>query len=339
LSVEGAEGLIEVFFDGGSVVSAMFAGPHPEAALGDLLVRSGMITPDMLGKAERARQSASESFDRLLVRHAHIPLQSVEEVRDLVTQEAIVALLRWSHGSFDFVAQPVTHGRRPHQLLPAEQILMDGLRLVDEWRSFAPEVTREDTVFERCGDFEQYVEANPSESKDWLSAAERLFMLIDGRLSVRRVIELARLGTFEGCRLLDALVTCGLIDSVVASRSGRGRLRIADELTGSTANPALAVLPFAALLGLLWWASAAPTTPLPDGVLSTSGSPIGAVAAHYDTLRMRRLSDICVLGHQEPLAHPRDLGGEARAVLAPEGHAPYYLVRENGDLIVLVPEH
>ena len=147
-------------------------------------------------------------------------------------------------------------------------------------------------------------------------------MLIDGRLSARRVIDLARLGTFEGCRLLDALLTCGLIDSIVASRSGRGRPRIADELIRSTANPALAVLPFAALLGLLWWAGAAPTTPSPEGVLSNLGNPISAAAAHYDTLRMRRLSDIYVLGHQEPPAHPRDLGGEVRGVLATEGTLP-----------------
>ena len=95
----------------------------------------------------------------------------------------------------------------------------------------------------------------------------------------------------------------------------------------------------AALLGLLWWASAAPTTSSPEGVLSILGNPISAAAAHYDTLRMRRLSDIYVLSHQEPPAHPRDLGGEVRGVLATEGHAPYYLVRENGDLIVLAPEH
>ena len=69
-----------------------------------------------------------------------------------MTRDAIFDVLRWQSGTFDFHAQPIEHDRDPAELLGAEQILMDGLRMVDEWQSFAQLVPSEETVFERAAD-------------------------------------------------------------------------------------------------------------------------------------------------------------------------------------------
>lgn len=340
LRAEGPDGRIDVMFDGGHVVSANYAGLHPGAALGDMLVRLGMMTPERLTEVERARASTtSESFERLVSRLAEIPLDTVEEVKDVITQEALFDLLRWSYGSFEFSAHPVTHAKRQQDLLPAEQILMDGLRMVDEWQSFPPEVRDERAVFARSGPFDNYREAFTSETLDWISAAERLYMLVDGRSTVRRVVDLSRLGTFEGCRILSGLLTCGAIEPGVESRSGL-------VMTGLDVvhSGAFRWLGFASLALLLGAACliAAPNEPVaPDGVIALRNEPLTTLAARFETLRARRLADAAAV------AYPgKQLQAEDLQALAPEGSplwgsggAPYYHRGENGISVVLAPEH
>ena len=83
----------------------------------------------------------------------------MEAIEDLLTNETIFEVLRWNEGSFHFSAQAVKHDKPPEKLLGAEQILMDGLRMVDEWQNLGRIVPSMDTVFEHRRSFEEYGEA------------------------------------------------------------------------------------------------------------------------------------------------------------------------------------
>ncbi len=341
LRAEGPDGRIDVMFDGGHVVSATYAGLHPGAALGDMLVRLGMMTPERLTDVERARASStSESFERLLSRMAEIPMDAIEEVKDVVTQEALFDLLRWSYGSFEFSAHPVTHTKRQQDLLPAEQILMDGLRMVDEWQSFPPEVRDEQTVFAKAESFDAYRAAFPSESIDWVTAAERLYLLIDGRLPVRRVVDLSRLGTFEGCRILAGLVTCGAVEPQDESRGGLA-LRGLDAVH-SGAFRWLGVGAMALLLVMAFWVTSPRLPDPPDGVIPLRTHLMTSLAARFDTLRARRLADAAALLEPGRSLHASDISRLAPADREPlwgAPGAPYYHSGDDGVIVVLAPEH
>ena len=132
-------------------------------------------------------------------------------------------MLRWTDGSFRFGAQDVEHPRRFGELLGAEQILMDGLRMMDEWQSFSELVPSEDLVFRRSGGFEAYASRLDAASGPQRSEAERVFALVDGRLAVRRIIDLSRLGTFDATRILAGLRAAGAIEPVEAAGAPRPR--------------------------------------------------------------------------------------------------------------------
>ena len=99
---------------------------------------------------------------------------------------------------------------------------MDGLRMVDEWRTFDPDATREDAVFRQAGSFDAYREAVRGESRGQLADAERLYQLLDGRTPARRAVDRSRVGSFEGARLLTALRRVGA-SSPSRRRSCRSR--------------------------------------------------------------------------------------------------------------------
>ena len=214
LEVEGSDERIRVAFDRGAVVWAETTGPYEQAAVGDRLVRSGLLTAERLAYFESGLTGTDTSLGDMLVREGAISSDALRGVITLVTRDTIFGLLRWRSGSFHFTSKPVPHNREAADLLPAEQILMDGLRMVDEWQTLDPSATRDETVYRRTGSFDLYRAAHRDERPERLAVAERLFLLIDGRLPNRRIVDLSRLGAFEAASILSSLLRLGALELV-----------------------------------------------------------------------------------------------------------------------------
>jgi len=288
LVVEGTERL-HVAFDGGAVVWAEPAGPYEQAALGERLVRASLLQPERLALLEADLNGGERRLSDVLAESGEISAEAVQGVADLVTSDTIFELLRWRTGSFRFTSQPVVHSRARSELLPAEQILMDGLRTVDEWGSLDAAATRGQSVFRKVGSFDRFLEAHPGERPERLAVAERLFLLIDGRLTTRRVIDLSRLGLFEAARLLSRLRSLGVIEPLDDEQLARTRRPMPVALQGRglpSLGTLLGVLPFAALALVAFLASR--PTPPPAGRV---GPDVASDAdAAYETLRARQLA-------------------------------------------------
>jgi hypothetical protein len=213
LEVRGQKGDVTLRFDAGSVVSAAPVGTRADEALLEMIVRCGLVPHDRLAALE-APHEASLPIAQHLVEEGLLGAESLREVEDLLTRETIFELLRWVDGSFRFVAQPVLHDRPAESLLGAEQVLMDGLRMVDEWHAFSNEAPAETVVFRRRGSIEEYRHSPAGRAMASPIEAERVFLLVDGRASVRRVIDLSRLGSFGAMRLLVQLARAGWIEPV-----------------------------------------------------------------------------------------------------------------------------
>lgn len=331
---------IRIAFEEGAVVSAEKVGPYERAALGDMLVRAGLLTPDRLLEIERIHQTRGGDFEKVLVRHGGLAERDVHQIDDLVTQDTIFTLLRWTKGSFHFTSQRVSPRREGAPRLPAEQILMDGLRMVDEWRAMDPLATRPGTVFQRTGRFEAFREAHAGASPEALAVAERVFYLVDGRLTARRVIDLSRLGDFEGARTLSRLHRAGVIEPVgeeALARSRRRRRSVDLETGRSLVGPALALLPFLLLLGVAATILRSPGMPPPVlGALQVE--PARRAALAFERIRLRHAVEAHRLTHGEwprdlaQLEHPPDF-----RPMAGDRVAPYYYAQRGSSFVMLGP--
>jgi hypothetical protein len=94
--------------------------------------------------------------------------------------------------------------------------------MIDEWQSFAGLVPSEELVFRQQLAFDQYREMATGEAGRQLETIERIFELVDGSRSVRRIIDLSRLGSFDSVRALALLHSARAIETVepVASEPG-----------------------------------------------------------------------------------------------------------------------
>jgi hypothetical protein len=340
LQVRGSQGEVELRFEDGCVVSAAPVGAFEDEALGDLAVRCGALPREAYASAARARAAAGDGLRAHLVA-ANLSLSSLHEVEDLLTRETLFALLRWQDGSFRFAAQPIPHDRPPESLIAAEQFLMDGLRMLDEWRTFHAELPAETQVFRRRGGIEEYRRSPAGRASSWPVETEQLLLLIDGRSSVRRVIDLSRLGTFLGMRIFVDLARDGWIEAlleldgdathVFGRRSGLQRRR-----------GAVAVLPFVAL-GLLLLLALARTPPSAPGAatLPIPRSAIADARAGAEMLRVRHLALAASLAQGRAIDSLAELpawpNGTASALTA-EASADYYLAHRDGGTLILAPE-
>jgi hypothetical protein len=323
----------QLVFDRGLVVSAAVTRGRGDDLdpLAERLVRCGQLTRERADEAAAVARTSAQTVARTLVARGWLDAEAVRRAADLVTSDAIFDVLRWHNGTFDFHARSVDHDRDPAQLLAAEQILMDGLRMVDEWQSVEKLVPSEETVFERT-----------SESESRTGDAARVLALIDGRLSVRRVIDLAQLGTFDGMRVFAELRQSGAIHVVepAVAQVLVQRARSVGSAWLAVGRFAFALVPLAALTIVVWW-TAEPAPREPAGDHRIERETLVALRDEYAVRAARHAIEAYRLSRGR---WPERLADLAEAGLLPadtlatlEGRAYYSLSRDQGP-IFLAPE-
>lgn len=343
LEFRGERGCVQLRFDRGAVVSAAPAGSYAEEALAEMLVRCGRLQREQVDRLAPECAASALTVPRMAVERGWLAAEDLDRIEDLLTRETFFEVLRWERGDFDFHAQAVEHARRFESLLGAEQILMDGLRMVDEWHSFSELVPSQEDVFQKRAGFDEYRRRTQLDSSQF-AAAERVFQLVDGRIPVRRIIDLSLLGTFDAVRLLADLRRHGVIEPLGPEAverlrglaSARARLGAAHLASGLAALAALALLAAVAAWTLATGPAAdtGPGLPLPGGALAALQSAYEARAVR-NALESRRFVDD---------RWPADLSElETRGLLAPgslaaRGGAPYYYARREAGVLVLAPE-
>ena len=344
LEVVGEDTSIFLAFDGGRVVRGGESSSRSDREpLASQLVRQGYLTRDQLENLERESERSARPISDLLLAAGLIEPDTLADVRHQLTLETVFAVMRRKGGDFYFTAEAIHHDTQPERLLGAEQILMDGLRMLDEWQTFAAVVPNEDLVFRRVGNLESARALTKGDSGARLGHTERVLQLIDGRLSVRRIIDLSRVGTFEATRALAELRQAGIIDITepVQKRPGRANISQSRVPLARHLRAALATtLPFVALgvIGLTALdraedAAARPGTPIPEPLFHQLGS-------RHETRLLRNLLEA---SYFETGRYPSalselatDLEAVGHSLTSAELDEYYYVVRED-EVVLLAP--
>jgi len=226
---------IEIHFKQGMIVRALDQAKEEKAELGQMMVRAGLIQEQELEDALNLQKQTLKPVGDTLVSMAAIQQEDLDEMLTLQHTELIFKLFRWQRGSYEFISK--TEDEMPSHLtrpLGAEFLLMEGMRILDEWPSVWKKVRSFDAVFkvtdaqkpiisgagedeiEGLDDmFEEEGSGSSSQEGTRVTKKEhRIFERIDGQTPVKRIIAASRLGEFETCKGLASLLDKGLIDFV-----------------------------------------------------------------------------------------------------------------------------
>ena len=217
-----------VFFQHGKI--AFGAIVNRRDRLGDSLVKRGFVTKEQLDEALRAQgNQPNRRVGELLVDAGHVPIEVVEKELRVLVEEAVFSLFTWTQGIWTFEPDVHPDGRGLAVAINPESLLMEGARRVDEWALVERRFPSFDVVFEMDA-------ARAGVSTPLSGELAEVAHLLDGRRSIRAVIERSGLGEFMVGKALYELAAQGLLVPVHGAEQVRGE---DTEYGASTAEKAL----------------------------------------------------------------------------------------------------
>lgn len=202
LSVADRSNFGYIFFDAGSITYASIVNRRDR--LGDILVKSGLITGEQLQAAiDRQAKVRNKRLGEILVEMGALSRPDLERYMRVQIEEAVYYLFTWSSGTFSFESEVRPEAQDFLVRIGPESLLLEGARRVDEWSLIEKKIPSFDLIF--------VVERQRLETSDVHLTAEqeRIIRLLDGHRDVARVLEDSGLLEFEVGKALFGLITAG----------------------------------------------------------------------------------------------------------------------------------
>ncbi len=238
-TVRGEGGrLVTVSFEKGMVMFADEFQRTEAERLGSVLLRTRLVSKEQLERAMEVQKATSQRLGHILVGQQLISQQALSQALQLQVKETVYRLFRWKEGSFHFSPEPVVFDREIYTPIPAEFVLMEGTRMIDEWPILENKIPNFQVVFERLAgrlpqgaadgrparvgiedlmDFDTGEAAAPAATTfergdEALGPRENgILAQIDGVRTVQELIDLSHFGEFETCKVLYGLLSLNLI--------------------------------------------------------------------------------------------------------------------------------
>jgi hypothetical protein len=234
LHLKSKDDVIHLAMSEGCVVNAEYVGRKANERLGNMLVRADLITPVQLERALEEQKRTLRRLGDVLVDLAMVSSKDLHQMTALQITETVYKLFRWKSGTYAFEPGAVEYDRETVTPLRAESVLMEGFRQVDEWPLIKRKITSTAMTFERLRELPS--EVVQEKGRDDVDAAFDSFgggggeakgefaslgvnerkvyaLAVPGR-PVAKIVDVARLGEFEGCKALLNLVNLGVLHPI-----------------------------------------------------------------------------------------------------------------------------
>lgn len=371
LHLESRDDVIHIAIADGNVVRAESAGRKARERLGNMLVRAEVISEDELDHALEVQKKSLRRLGDILVELGFVSKQDLREMTALQTTETVFRLFHWKSGTYEFEPAEVEWDPQTVTPLRAESVLMEGFRQVDEWPLVRKKITSTAMTFERLKQLEpertggrkldrkegEEVDAafeglgeEPSERKGGEFATigrnERRVhdLALPGR-TVEKIVDLSRLGEFETCKALLALVNQGYLKGVApSSRAAAAVGAYAHDWQGRVRRGATRVVATlamaAALAGMAYWADRRGLVFAGEAGTALRDNTAQRFLARYQLERLRGALEVYRVERGQ---YPEALAALVEAELARPADLsypwaqPYYYRRGPGGRFVLLP--
>jgi hypothetical protein len=205
-------------FDAGRLVHVTSSSVSQR--LGELLVHLGKLTEQQLAQtlADQAADPGAQPIGTRLIEQGLIDADDLAEVLLCQAEEILYRVLAWEEGDFAYAKREVATDAVPLPEINVERLVLDAIRLADEYESMRARIPSLDYVVNvrRHGDD---MMAEPLTLKESIVVAS----IERGARTLYQVAEATRLAEAELIRLIDDLVRRDLLEIVPPGEPPRQR--------------------------------------------------------------------------------------------------------------------
>jgi CheY-like chemotaxis protein len=206
---------MDIYLGQGRIDFAGAQGVAEEFLLGRFLVRGGHVSQETLTAVidERRRDNNKDLLGAYLCTRGLLAPTGLHKAMAKQTASLVFEGLRWGSGRFTFhpLADLLPQAREASLALPVDGLILEGLRRVEEWRVIEQEIGDFDLTFVRNEDKLASI-GRGQLLRDEVAVAE----LVNGRNTVRDIIQISKMGSYDITQILFRLLRSKLIRRKVA---------------------------------------------------------------------------------------------------------------------------
>lgn len=195
-----------LYFDKGKLVTAGRNGSH--ARVTEVLLQRGKLTPQQVEAATAASHNGTP-LSSILIEQDLISREDLQRTLQQHIEESVYSLFGWPDGEFRFEQNQRPNSDAPIMPVPlsVENLIMEGVRRIDEWGRIKDRIPSTDMVvrfIEQPGEKAKGVNLS---TEEW-----RVFARINGKHTMAEIAEKTGLGEFDVCRIVYGFLTAGLVE-------------------------------------------------------------------------------------------------------------------------------
>jgi len=265
---------VTIAFKDGELVSAESRKRRLEERLGTRLVKSGLITEGQLHDALEKQKQTLQRLGVILTGEQLVRKEDLKRALEIQMTQVVYRVFRWEDAYYRFDQDAaIDYDRENVVPMPAEGLLMEGMRILDEWPIVEKVVRSTQAVYEKVPvSLPIEVEREEIESDDddfdfdlgsaapkpdvkpheaiKLSAQEgAVYKWIDGQRTVEDLMYAARLSDFDTSKAIYDLVNRDLIREQQA-KGARSSATQSISIGSAEASPVLVYALLLVVLGL-----------------------------------------------------------------------------------------
>lgn len=228
LLLKNKEISVTILFENGMIVGAETTSRDETDRVGKIFVRTKKISEKQLKDILKTQKKKEKRLGNILLEAGLIDNNELKEVLQLQLAETVLQLFAWKEGNYSFEQKEVQFDKDLITPLSTEFILMEGIRMVDEWPLIEKNIPSVKIIFTKTENaspkkkelkdatgLEDIFFALDDESSSAFSKEDEIVLgLINGISDVQEIIDLSKLGHFETCKILSNLYSNGIINKV-----------------------------------------------------------------------------------------------------------------------------
>ena len=205
LTLEGEKDKVTLFFAGGDIVGASSKRRQEDMRLGKVLLVRGALRDEDLQTALEEQRRTGKPLGSILVRKGVVDREYVKEVLTSQVTEIVLQLFNWEKGTYEFIPQAISLDSVSDKDIPitldTQQLLMEGLRILDEWSLLEGKLTLDTVLIKKA-----------LAVADLSKEEQEILSLVDGENDLSTIIDISGKDGFTVAKILFSLMGKGILE-------------------------------------------------------------------------------------------------------------------------------
>ena len=204
LTLESGDNKANILLYDGVIVYVQ--GCNQEHRLGRYFVREGVLSEEDLTRILEMAGRNNKSFGKILIESKFTTVKDLKCAIKKQATEILFEVFTWESGEFNFEDTEIDPRRMVFFELNVMKLIFDAARRLDEMQLFERNIESEDVVL-RISEKIKKQQTITLDAEAW-----QILSLIDGRRSVREIVELSDYGRFDVYKVLNATMSVDMLE-------------------------------------------------------------------------------------------------------------------------------